>query len=78
MSMTRQALLGAFVLGGLLLFLAGLPLWLESYAGVLALSIVFAALAARIHAEESTLRETLPGYGEYMEKVRYRLVPSVW
>jgi protein-S-isoprenylcysteine O-methyltransferase Ste14 len=24
------------------------------------------------------LRETLPGYTEYMQKVRYRLLPFVW
>jgi protein-S-isoprenylcysteine O-methyltransferase Ste14 len=63
---------------GLILFLAGLPLWLESYAGVLALLVVLAALGGRIHAEETTLQETLPGYGEYMQKVRFRLVPLVW
>jgi protein-S-isoprenylcysteine O-methyltransferase Ste14 len=63
---------------GLLLFLIGLALWLESYASVLAVSVVFAALVARIHAEEKTLQETLPGYPEYMSKVRYRLVPGIW
>ena len=25
-----------------------------------------------------TLRETLPGYAEYMKRVRYRLIPGVW
>lgn len=63
---------------GFLLFLIGLALWLESYASVLAVSVVFAALVARIHAEEKTLQETLPGYPEYMSKVRYRLVPGIW
>ena len=63
---------------GLLLFLIGLALWLESYASVLAVSVVFAALVVRIHAEEKTLQETLPGYPEYMSKVRYRLVPGIW
>jgi protein-S-isoprenylcysteine O-methyltransferase Ste14 len=63
---------------GVVLFFIGLALWLESYAGVLAVSLVFASLVARIHAEEKALRNTLPGYTEYMNKVRYRLVPGFW
>jgi protein-S-isoprenylcysteine O-methyltransferase Ste14 len=63
---------------GFIVFLAGLPLWLESYAGVLALPIVLIALVARIVVEEKTLRDTLPGYAEYMTRVRYRLIPLIW
>jgi len=63
---------------GLLLFFIGIALWLESYASVLTLSVVFAALVARMIVEEKTLCEELPGYREYTEKVRYRLVPFIW
>jgi protein-S-isoprenylcysteine O-methyltransferase Ste14 len=28
--------------------------------------------------EERTLAAGLPGYAEYAERVRYRLVPKVW
>lgn len=28
--------------------------------------------------EEKTLRQTLPVYADYTEKVRYRLVPFLW
>jgi protein-S-isoprenylcysteine O-methyltransferase Ste14 len=63
---------------GFLLFFMGLALWLESYASVLALLLPFVFLIARIKVEERTLRETLPGYADYMERVRYRLVPFVW
>jgi protein-S-isoprenylcysteine O-methyltransferase Ste14 len=28
--------------------------------------------------EESFLRRELPGHGEYMKRVRYRLVPGIW
>ena len=63
---------------GFIAFLAGLPLWLESYAGVLALPIVLITLVARIFVEEKTLRDTLPGYAEYMTRVRYRLIPLIW
>ncbi|MBA7485177.1 hypothetical protein ES707_20712 [subsurface metagenome] len=63
---------------GLLLFLIGIALWLESYASVLMLPLVFVFLVARVFVEEKTLRETLPGYIEYMVKVPYRLIPFVW
>ena len=63
---------------GLLLWLAGLALWLESYAALIALPVVLASLLVRIRVEERTLRDTLPGYAEYMGRVRYRLVPGVW
>jgi protein-S-isoprenylcysteine O-methyltransferase Ste14 len=45
---------------------------------VLALPIVLIALVARIFVEEKTLRDTLPGYAEYMTRVRYRLIPLIW
>jgi protein-S-isoprenylcysteine O-methyltransferase Ste14 len=28
--------------------------------------------------EEKQLKETLPGYCEYMKKVKYRIIPFVW
>jgi protein-S-isoprenylcysteine O-methyltransferase Ste14 len=63
---------------GMLLFFAGLALWLQSYAGVLAVLLPLALFAARIQVEEKTLWETLPGYPDYTKRVRYRLVPFVW
>lgn len=60
-----------------LLYLAS-PVALGSYWAVIpALSIV-PLLAARILNEEKVLLRDLPGYGEYIRKVRYRLVPGVW
>ncbi len=66
-----------FYLGNLLFFI-GIALWLESYASVLALPFVFVVLVLRIFVEEKTLRESLPGYNEYMGKMRYRIIPFVW
>jgi protein-S-isoprenylcysteine O-methyltransferase Ste14 len=63
---------------GLLPWLAGIALWLESYASVFAVSVWLIVLIARIIVEEKTLRDTLPGYIEYTAMVRYRLVPFVW
>jgi protein-S-isoprenylcysteine O-methyltransferase Ste14 len=63
---------------GLLLFLAGIALWLESYAALLVLSSVLIVLVGRTLIEEESLQETLPGYIEYQSRVRYRLIPFVW
>jgi len=63
---------------GILLFFASTALWLESYMSLIATSGILIILIARIVVEERTLRKTLPGYIEYMEKVPYRLVPFVW
>jgi protein-S-isoprenylcysteine O-methyltransferase Ste14 len=63
---------------GLLLFYAGLALWLESYASLLTLFFVLLALLARIAVEETMLWKTLPAYSMYVIRVPYRLVPLVW
>jgi protein-S-isoprenylcysteine O-methyltransferase Ste14 len=40
--------------------------------------IAVLALVARTALEDRTLREELPGYEEYAQGVRFRLVPGVW
>jgi protein-S-isoprenylcysteine O-methyltransferase Ste14 len=37
-----------------------------------------AGIVWRLLDEERFLAENLPGYRDYMSKVRYRLVPLVW
>lgn len=37
-----------------------------------------AVLVPRILNEEKVLKEGLPGYEAYMQKVRWRLIPFVW
>src|SRR5262245_58342010 len=63
--------------GGLLLFV-GMPLALGSWSGLLGVLALFPALLWRIFDEEKLLTESLPGYAEYKEKVRARLVPGVF
>jgi len=63
---------------GALLFFAGIALWLESIASLLAVPLAFAPLIARIFVEEKALQGTLDGYSGYMERVRFRLIPFVW
>jgi len=35
-------------------------------------------LVYRIRNEEEVLLRELPGYRQYMQKVRYRLIPGIW
>jgi len=63
---------------GALIMMAGTPLALDSYWGLVAIIPGLAVLALRILDEENMLREELDGYREYLEKVHYRLVPYVW
>jgi protein-S-isoprenylcysteine O-methyltransferase Ste14 len=61
-----------------LVLMVGMPLALGSYWGVLFLIPNVLVLALRILDEENLLTRELPGYPEYTEKVRYRLIPYVW
>lgn len=36
------------------------------------------ALIIRTFLEDKTLRKELPGYAEYAERVKYRLIPGIW
>ncbi|HEY6287987.1 MAG TPA: isoprenylcysteine carboxylmethyltransferase family protein [Nitrospiraceae bacterium] len=63
---------------GAVLLLVGMPLWLESYAAAMLASFPIGTLAVRILVEEQFLRRELAGYDAYTERVRYRLIPSVW
>ena len=61
----------------LLLFLS-MPLILGSlYAFVIFLAYPF-IIIKRIKSEEEFLCRELPGYSEYIKKVRYRMIPYVW
>ena len=51
---------------------------LGSYYGLIPMAFYFAGIILRIRNEENILRKGLPGYEEYMRKVKYRLVPLVW
>jgi protein-S-isoprenylcysteine O-methyltransferase Ste14 len=62
---------------GMLLVYPGTAMWLGSYAAMIA-SVGFLVMTlARIVIEERYLREHLPGYGAYSERVRARLIPAL-
>ena len=61
----------------LLLFLS-MPLVLGSVPAFLVFLAYPAIITKRIRNEEDVLTKELPGYAEYMQKVRWRLIPFVW
>lgn len=64
---------------GVLVMLIGVPLALGSWFGIAIIIIAgIPGLVIRILDEEKTLIKELPGYEEYMQKVRFRLIPYIW
>ncbi len=61
-----------------ILFLVGTTLLLGSWSGLLVGLIILIGIAFRAVQEERLLRTELPGYDEYMARVKYRLIPYVW
>ena len=55
----------------------GLSLWLGSYTAALYAFAPLALLMVRIALEERFLRRELPGYSEYVKRVKYRLLPGI-
>ena len=83
-------LLGVILVGTILF----LPAWSFSYwnawlfmgilfvpmfiiAGIVMLAYL-PIIAKRIRNEEKVLEESLPGYKEYKQKVKYKVIPFIW
>ncbi len=64
-------------LGGVLFHLAT-PFMLCSWWAFLPVALVTAALVIRTALEDRTLQAELPGYAEYAQRVRSRLIPGIW
>lgn len=63
---------------GALVLIAGMPLALGSFVGLLGVPPFVAVLVLRLLDEERYLREHLAGYADYCRRVPFRLVPRVW
>jgi protein-S-isoprenylcysteine O-methyltransferase Ste14 len=63
---------------GALLMLCFVPLSLGSWWGLVFVFPMFVIIVLRLLEEEKFLSKNLPGYEEYRQKTRYRLVPFVW
>ena len=56
----------------------GVPLALGSWWSLGLIVLVMPVLAWRLLDEEKILQRDLPGYTDYMRRVRFRLIPFVW
>jgi protein-S-isoprenylcysteine O-methyltransferase Ste14 len=63
---------------GMLVWALGTPLALGSYVALPVFALLIPGLAFRLVNEERVLRRDLPGYIEYCERVRFRLIPGLW
>jgi protein-S-isoprenylcysteine O-methyltransferase Ste14 len=64
-------------LGALLVYLAT-PFFLDSLWALLPALVFSAALVLRTALEDETLQRELPGYREYAQRTRVRLLPGLW
>ena len=84
-----KSLLGVILVGAILF----LPAWSFSYwnawlfMGILFVPMFIAGInmlvyipiiGKRIRNEETVLEEGLPGYKEYKQKVKYKVIPFIW
>ena len=61
----------------ILLFLM-IPLILGSWYALIAFAVYPGVIVIRLKDEEELLKRELPGYSDYMQKVKCRLIPFVW
>lgn len=61
----------------ILLFLM-IPLILGSWYALIAFAFYPAIIVVRLKDEEKLLTKELPGYCEYKQKVKYRIIPFIW
>ena len=61
----------------ILLFLM-IPLVLGSWYAAVAFAFYPAIIIVRLKDEEDLLTKELPGYAEYKQKVKYRIIPFIW
>ena len=63
--------------GATLLFVSA-PLLLGSVYGLIMGLVLIVTIAIRSIGEEAMLKQELPGYREYMQKVKWRLIPFIF
>lgn len=61
-----------------IVWMSSIPLIIGSLYAFIPLTLYGALMFLRTYLEDETLREELPGYAEYAERVRFRLLPGVW
>lgn len=63
---------------GIILLFPCMTLFLGSWWALVGASLIAMLMVIRTALEDRTLKAELPGYAEYAQRVRYRLLPGVW
>ncbi len=63
---------------GTIFFGLSIPLFLGSWWTFIPCGLIVVLFIVRTALEDRMLREELPGYAEYAQRVRYRLLPGIW
>jgi protein-S-isoprenylcysteine O-methyltransferase Ste14 len=63
---------------GLIVFMLASALALESLWALIPAAMVVVVLIVRTALEDRTLLAELPGYAEYAQRTRFRLLPGIW
>jgi protein-S-isoprenylcysteine O-methyltransferase Ste14 len=63
---------------GMAMTMLGTPPALGSYIALPVFALIVPVLVYRLIHEERVLRRDLPGYAEYCQRIRFRLVPWLW
>jgi protein-S-isoprenylcysteine O-methyltransferase Ste14 len=63
---------------GGLIFTIGTPIMLGSFWGLLPAILTIILVFVRTYMEDNTLKNELPGYTDYTNKVKFRLIPYLW
>lgn len=63
---------------GYIIFTLVTPIALGTYWGLVFSGIICILLIIRTTLEDATLKKELPGYAEYTENVKHKLIPLLW
>jgi len=63
---------------GYIIFTLATPIALGTFWGLVFSGIIGILLIVRTTLEDATLKKELPGYAEYTENVKNKLIPFLW
>ncbi|MEN6384223.1 MAG: isoprenylcysteine carboxylmethyltransferase family protein [Phycisphaerales bacterium] len=63
---------------GVVFWMPSTAITLGSLWGLIPAGLAVFTIIIRTYLEDKTLQKELPGYSEYAQKVRYRLIPMIW
>ncbi|MFC1936628.1 methyltransferase family protein [Chloroflexota bacterium] len=63
---------------GIIAAFLGMPLAFNSWWALIPGALIVGLFVYRTYREDRMLIDGLPGYAEYTEKVKYRLLPGIW